>query len=294
MVALKNVRTNWIILALCMSLAALTNHSHGEVVYRKLSTVKVITPTASYEPISIPARPPVEASGGLEVLQIRRTGKTLTALLAGGRREGMLPGSLLETSRLHRVAGPDGESQWIPTAQLKTIEIRESYALAEIVQDGSKDSGIYFPEAPGLMIGDRAQVLDIKISQTIRILPSRVLTYDSLFVDPKNFPTSFELTPEGRNYLIEQARELMSAHAALLLVEGHTDPKGDSQSNQVESYQRAMTVRQVLIDEFGLDSNRILALGLGETEALDEPYLPGRAEEARRIVLKVKSQPLPR
>ncbi len=282
MVALKNVRTNWIIMALCMSLAALTNHSHGEVVYRKLSAVQITPAAASCEPLPGHSMTREEVSAGLAVVKIQKQGRRLIALLAGGQRDGLLPGTLLLTSR-----------QGIPTALLKTTEVRENYTLAEVTEDGSKDSGLYYPEAPGLMVGDRAEPQEMKISQSLRILPNRTLTYERLFIDPKNFPTTFELSAEGRKFLIEQAEILMNAHAPLLLVGGHTDPKGDSQSNQVESYQRAMTVRQVLIDEFGLDGTRVVAIGLGETEPLDEPYLPGRAEEARRIILKVKSQPLP-
>ena len=65
MVALKNVRTNWIIMALCMSLAALTNHSHGEVVYRKLSAVKVLPAAESCEALPNPNSVPDELSLGL-------------------------------------------------------------------------------------------------------------------------------------------------------------------------------------------------------------------------------------
>jgi outer membrane protein OmpA-like peptidoglycan-associated protein len=293
MVALKNVRINWIKVTMCMSLAALTNHSHGEVVYRKVSAAKAIPAPASYSALTTPTALSDEVPSGLEVLKIQKKGRVLTALLAGGQRHGILPGTVLESSRPTSSDGLNGDRQRIPTALLKTLEVRDLYTLAEVTEDGSKDSGIYFPDAPGLMVGDRAEPQDIKISQSIRLVPSKVLTYDRLFVDPKNFPESFELTAQGRAYLIEQAKVLMNAHASLLLVEGHTDPKGDSQTNQVESYQRAMTVRQVLIEEFGLDPNRILALGLGETEALGEPYLPGRSDEARRIILKVKSLPLP-
>jgi hypothetical protein len=282
MVALKNVRTNWIIMALCMSLAALTNHSHGEVVYRKLSAVTAVPAGESCELTPGPTAIPEEQQG-LAVVRIQKKGGSLVALLAGGERDGVLPGTILQSTR-----------QGIPTALLRITEVRETYSMAEVTDDGSKDSGVFFPDAPGLMVGDRAQAQDMKLGQSLRILPTRVLRYDSLFIDPKNFPTTLELSAEGHKVLIEHARILMNAHAPLLLVEGHTDPKGDSESNQIESYQRAVTVRQVLIDEFDLDPNRVVAIGLGETEALDEPYLPGRAEEARRIVLKVKSQPLPR
>jgi hypothetical protein len=244
--------------------------------------VQIAAAAGSGEALATPPSLLEDVSAGLAVVKIQKKGRALIALLAGGQQDGIMPGSVLQTSR-----------QGIPTALLKTTEVRENYTLAEVTEDGSKDSGLYFPEAPGLMVGDRAEPQEIKISQTLRILPNRPMPYDRLFIDPKNLPTTFELSAEGRKFLLEQAQILVNAHAPLLLVEGHTDPKGDQQSNQIESYQRAMTVRQVLLEEFGLDPTRVVAIGLGETEALDEPYLPGRAEEARRIILKVKSQPLP-
>ncbi|MCX6128783.1 MAG: OmpA family protein [Proteobacteria bacterium] len=290
MVVFKNFSKNWIILALCVSLAALTNHSHGEVVYRKLSPIKVAAREVQSELQSMLTDVPTDPKPGLEILRIRQQGKHIDVLLSGGIKDGLLPGTKLEARRLYQPFTPDTQTRWIPTALLQALEVRESYTLARVTEDGSADSILHFPEAPGLMVGDRAEPRDLQISQTIRILPTRVLTYESLFIDPKMLPTSFELSPAGRLLLIDQARVLMASHSPLLFVEGHTDPQGDSQSNQIESYQRALTVRQVLIDEFRLDPKRVIAIGMGESEGLDEPYLPGRTEEARRIVLKIKNQ----
>ena len=71
------------------------------------------------------------------------------------------------------------------------------------------------------------------------------------------------------------------------MIEGHTDQKGDSEQNQIETYQRALTIRQYLIDELGFDENRVTAIGLGESEPISDVILPGNADRSRRIVLKV-------
>ena len=261
-------------MALCMSLAALTNHSHGEVVYRKLSAVKVSPAAPSCEPETAALSAGDEASAGLAVVKIQKQGRRLIALLAGGQRDGLLPGTLLQTSR-----------QGIPTALLKTTEVRENYTLAEVTEDGSKDSGLYFPEAPGLMVGDRAEPQEMKISQSLRILPNRTLTYERLFIDPKNFPTTFELSAEGRKFLIEQAQILMNAHAPLLLVEGHTDAVGRAGYNLALSDRRAESVARALTQFYGVPAENLVVQGYGESELKVQSQ--GDERSNRRAVVRI-------
>ena len=64
-----------------------------------------------------------------------------------------------------------------------------------------------------------------------------------------------------------------------------------SQRAQMESYQRALTVRQTLIDELGIDPDRIVAIGMGESEDPQNANLPGAEDEARRVIIKVKTLP---
>ena len=70
---------------------------------------------------------------------------------------------------------------------------------------------------------------------------------------------SFELSHDGIARLREAARTYASARIGLLMVEGYTDAAGPTGANQVESYQRALTVRQFLIDDMGFDPDRVLA-----------------------------------
>ena len=112
------------------------------------------------------------------------------------------------------------------------------------------------------------------------------MTYRDLFSDPKSFPLTFELSPDGLELLKQQTRVFLEAHSQSLIVEAHTDSEGDRQTNQMESYQRALTIRQMLIDELGFAPDRIIAIGLGESEPLKEMYLPGKKLEARRIIIR--------
>ena len=57
-------------------------------------------------------------------------------------------------------------------------------------------------------------------------------------------------------------------------IEGHADASGSADYNQSLSTQRALTVRDFLVERHGVDPNRLLARGKGETEPYDpsDPY----------------------
>jgi outer membrane protein OmpA-like peptidoglycan-associated protein len=99
-------------------------------------------------------------------------------------------------------------------------------------------------------------------------------------------PASFELKQAGYAHLRQAARAFADARVSMLMVEGYTDHNGKAADNQVESYQRALTVRQFLIDELGFDEKRVIAVGYGEAEPADPSLAPGHVEINRRIVLK--------
>jgi outer membrane protein OmpA-like peptidoglycan-associated protein/tetratricopeptide (TPR) repeat protein len=62
---------------------------------------------------------------------------------------------------------------------------------------------------------------------------------------------------------------LQSAPTALILIEGHTDNRGDSVQNQLLSLKRANTIATYLISK-GIDTNRIKTIGLGGTTPIED------------------------
>ncbi|RZA23785.1 MAG: OmpA family protein [Proteobacteria bacterium] len=213
----------------------------------------------------------------------------LTALLDGGHNKSMLPGTILKAHRSYTNAR--GIEEKVPVALMKVLEVRDTYSIAEVVTDGSLDSSLHFTDYPELMVGDRAIPEVINIVSRTQLLPTVSLTYKNLFVDPKSNPASFELTPDGAELLIDKAKVFANVRAPLILVEAYTDAKGDRAANQMESQNRAATIRQTLIDQLGIDPERIVALGLGESESAEAIPLPGEEDQARRVIIKVKSLP---
>lgn len=73
-------------------------------------------------------------------------------------------------------------------------------------------------------------------------------------------------------------------------VEGHTDSVGPDAYNQKLSERRANAVRQVLVDQYGVDASRVNAIGYGEARPIaDNASKEGRALN-RRVEAAVETQ----
>ncbi len=220
-------------------------------------------------------------------------------VIAGGRAQGVIVGQILRTFRPTRPAEAakhspkqagmtqDGASPlWVETGRLKTVDVQETYTLAMIESQATPMSSAFFPRFPGVMAGDLAVAQRMEIVRKQVMTPTVDLAYRSIFIDPKATPSSFELKNEAVETLREAVRPFKDARLSLLMIEGYTDHNGAASANQIESYQRALTVRQFLIDELGFDEKRVVAVGYGEAEPADASMKPGYETENRRIVLK--------
>lgn len=69
----------------------------------------------------------------------------------------------------------------------------------------------------------------------------------------------------------------------LVTIEGHTDAIGSQEYNQALSERRASSVRQYLIDKFGMDGSRISAVGYGEDLPVDTNDTEEGRQKNRRV-----------
>lgn len=96
---------------------------------------------------------------------------------------------------------------------------------------------------------------------------------------------SAELRPEARRQLDVVAAAL--THDQLrqytFMVEGHADPRGSSQANQVLSQARAESVRNYLVQTHGIAPERLRAVGRGDTEIINSQNIA--APENRRVTI---------
>lgn len=211
-------------------------------------------------------------------------------LLQSGLKNGLIKGTTLKVYRSSPASTAPG-SIWVETGVLKVREVQQDFSIAEVVQQSSVVAKAIFPKFPGVMAGDLAIAPRVTIVATQAVTPTTTLTYQKLFQDPKATPASFELSPSGMEAVREAAHAFENARLSLLMVEGYTDTNGPADANQVESYQRAMTIRQYLVEELGFDADRVIAVGLGEGEQVDISNAPGYVEANRRIVIKAVPVP---
>jgi outer membrane protein OmpA-like peptidoglycan-associated protein len=82
---------------------------------------------------------------------------------------------------------------------------------------------------------------------------------------------SYELTESAENVLNRlggaMASPQLSKHE--FMVEGHTDATGSREYNQELSEKRAMTVKNYLVNVFGIESSRLKEVGRGQSALLD-------------------------
>lgn len=85
---------------------------------------------------------------------------------------------------------------------------------------------------------------------------------------PVYFPyDEAEIRDEDRAVLDDFATSLQQSHPdAMLTVEGFADPDGSAAYNRRLSQRRADAVRDYLVNEGGLDADRVRAIGYGEVE----------------------------
>jgi OOP family OmpA-OmpF porin len=95
---------------------------------------------------------------------------------------------------------------------------------------------------------------------------------------------SAELTPESRQALDVIARAMAGDKLGALsfIVEGHADPRGGADHNMELSRRRADSVVDFLVNEHGIDRQRLVAEAKGSSEPLNTRQVD--APENRRVV----------
>ncbi len=189
---------------------------------------------------------------------------------------------LNEGDLLHafRPQGAKGEPMRL-TGKLKVKRIGAKNAVAVVVWES---------EVGQIMANDLISKADFKIVKHQNFVQEYEFSYFDLFVDPKAFPQNFELQDKGKKLLASMANDLAGKAHSKLFIMGHTDESGDLQTNQVESYQRALTIKEYLVSAHQVDSQRIVVVGMGELDPKDKSHMSDLEVVNRRIVLKVSEK----
>lgn len=203
-----------------------------------------------------------------------------------GSEQGLSVGLVLNSYRFH-LASEDDALPFVLTGKMKVRQLDRNTAIAEVMERGSDLSKSVFPDYPEIMAGDLLSLPTIVLSRKESV--SRVLTlpFFDLFTDPQGDPQTYELSAAGHTRLAEVTAEFGPDQSGILLVKAYTDDEGSKERNQVESHQRALTIKQALVSAWQFDEERIVAIGIGERSPIEPNQIPGQEKYNRRIELKI-------
>lgn len=100
---------------------------------------------------------------------------------------------------------------------------------------------------------------------------------------------SATIKPESYPVLDDAAKTWTAKPNMRVEIGGHTDSIGSDSYNQKLSYQRANAVRDYLITYHKIDPSKIIAVGYGETQPVDDNRTKAGRDRNRRIELKILS-----
>ncbi len=100
---------------------------------------------------------------------------------------------------------------------------------------------------------------------------------------------SSNLKPESMGSLLEISKMLKEASNPVKII-GHTDADGDDASNKKLSEQRAATVKQILVSQYGIDESKLTTEGRGETQPIADNKSPEGKAQNRRVEFIFKEE----
>ncbi len=90
------------------------------------------------------------------------------------------------------------------------------------------------------------------------------------------------MKPESLGALYDISKVIKDASSPVKIV-GHTDSDGDDALNMRLSKQRAETVKDLLVKEYGIDASKLTTDGLGETQPVADNKTPEGKAQNRRV-----------
>ncbi len=200
-------------------------------------------------------------------------------MINAGKEQGVLAGDLLNAYRPRA-----GGEPLLKTGVLKVETVGQDSSLARI-QNG-KESQLGGP----VMAKDVVSKVQFSLARKQNFIEEFEFSFFDLFVDPKALPSTLELTDKGKDSLARMVGSLEGKAHSELIIKGYTDEAGPSALNQVESLERATTVKEYLVKTFGIAEERLLVVGMGELDLKDGSKTYGAERRNRRIVLKIASE----
>lgn len=138
-------------------------------------------------------------------------------------------------------------------------------------------------------LGHFVGISNFKIAESTEDLRSLLLKNGKFSTTGIYFDTAAAtVKKESYGILLDIANMLRDNPDINLQIVGHTDNQGEEKYNQTLSENRAAAVKQILVDEFGINEDKLQFMGKGEMEAVDDNNTEkGRANNRRVEFIKI-------
>ncbi len=210
--------------------------------------------TASAQPVQIfEAPPPLELLRSIIIPESRPGASRRIVLNAPG-----LPAMATPAAA---VPAPSAAPEPIPAAQLPQHQLRPERGPAMAAARLPVPASDAPSAAPAKPIP--AQAVPGGTGEAAGIVGFRI-----------NFALNSDVVPQNAYGFVERIGELMRDQPQIRLqIEGHTDASGSDEYNLGLSRRRAMAVATYLVERQGIEAERLVVLGLGESAPLmDNPF----------------------
>lgn len=136
--------------------------------------------------------------------------------------------------------------------------------------DGVVDGDDKCPETPA----------DAKVDETGCPLVIAATITQTLHV---KFPNNSSIVPNSSKAEIKELSVFMTSYPLTkVTIEGHSDSSGEAKYNQYLSERRAKSIAKILVEDYGIDSSRVAAIGYGEEKPIaDNGTAEGRKQNRR-------------
>ncbi|MBN2730419.1 MAG: OmpA family protein [Bacteroidales bacterium] len=125
---------------------------------------------------------------------------------------------------------------------------------------------------------------NFKITTASPDIRSKLLTEGKLISYGIYFDSGKDLVkPESYGSINEIATVLKENPSVNIKIVGHTDADGNEETNLDLSKRRAANVKNALVKDFGIDENRILTDGAGESQPIAPNDIPENKAKNRRV-----------
>lgn len=156
--------------------------------------------------------------------------------------------------------------------------------IPRLVPENAKYFKLYATGLRDNGTNDKIYIANFSIAKSGEDNRSKLLTEGRLSTNAILFNTGSASIKSGADAILAEIGEAMKTNPTVnILIVGHTDTDGDADSNLVLSQQRAISVKEALIQKYGISANRIKTDGKGESSPIANNTTSAGKSQNRRV-----------